>query len=123
MAPSKINIVAEADRKSKKAFHPFIVGDVNASQAKVAKFGEVFDWRAYEKESEAFLVLRGEIAIDFRAGVTELAVGDFVVAPNGVEHRRRSLTGEPIVPMFEPAATLNTGDIKSDLIVAELERL
>ncbi len=123
MAPSKINIVEAADRKIKKVFQPFIVGDVNDYQVKVAKFGAVFDWHAHDNEDEAFLVLRGRIAIDFRDGVAELGEGDFVVVPRGVEHRPRSLTEEPLVLMFEPASTLNTGNAKSDLTVAELERL
>ena len=123
MAPSKINIVEVADRKIKKVFHPFIVGDVNESQVKVAKFGATFDWHAHDNEDEAFLVLRGRIAIDFRDGVAELDEGDFLVVPKGVEHRPRSLSHEPIVLMFEPATTLNTGNAESDLTVAELERL
>lgn len=89
----------------------------------MAKFGEVFDWHAHEAEDEAFLVLRGAIAIDFRDGVVELGEGDFMVVPRGVEHRPRSMTPEPIVLMFEPSTTLNTGNAKSDLTVAELKRL
>jgi mannose-6-phosphate isomerase-like protein (cupin superfamily) len=123
MAPSKINIVEAADRKITKVFYPFIVGDVNESQVKVAKFGATFDWHAHDNEDEAFLVLRGRIAIDFRDGVAELDEGDFIVVPKGVEHRPRSLSHEPIVLMFEPATTLNTGNAESDLTVAELERL
>ncbi len=123
MAPSKFNIIEAADRKIKKVFQPFIVGDVNDYQVKVAKFGAEFDWHAHDKEDEAFLVLRGRIAIDFRDGVAELGEGDFIVVPRGVEHRPRSLTEEPLVLMFEPASTLNTGNAKSDLTVAELERL
>jgi mannose-6-phosphate isomerase-like protein (cupin superfamily) len=123
MAPSKINIAEAAERKIKSVFHPFIVGDVNESQVKVAKFGEVFDWHAHDNEDEAFLVLRGRIAIDFRDGAVELGEGEFLVVPKGVEHRPRSLTHEPIVLMFEPATTMNTGNAKSDLTVAELERL
>ena len=66
-------------------------------------------------------MLRGRIAIDFRDGPVELGEGDFIVVPRGVEHRPRSLTDEPVVLMFEPATTLNTGNAKSDLTVADLE--
>jgi mannose-6-phosphate isomerase-like protein (cupin superfamily) len=123
MPPRKINLVDAADRTIRKVFDPHIAGDINDSQAKVAKFGAVFDWHAHEAEDEAFLVLRGKIAIDFRDGAVELAEGDFIVVPRGVEHRPRSLTPEPIVLMFEPSTTLNTGNAKSDLTVAELKRL
>jgi hypothetical protein len=39
MPPSKINVLGAVDRKVNEVFHPFIVGDVNESQVKVAKFG------------------------------------------------------------------------------------
>jgi mannose-6-phosphate isomerase-like protein (cupin superfamily) len=121
--PHKINLVEAADQKIKKVFDPHIAGDVNESQVKIAKFGDVFDWHAHDNEDEAFLVLRGRIAIDFRDGTVELSSGEFIVVPRAVEHRPRSLSEEPIVLMFEPATTLNTGNAKSDLTVADLKRL
>jgi mannose-6-phosphate isomerase-like protein (cupin superfamily) len=123
MAPTKINLLAAVDRQIRDVFKPYIVGDVNESQVKVAKFGEVFDWHAHDGEDEAFLVLRGRIAIDFRDGDVELGEGEFLVVPWKVEHRPRSLTEEPVVLMFEPATTLNTGNAESDLTVTKLERL
>jgi mannose-6-phosphate isomerase-like protein (cupin superfamily) len=123
MAPTKINLLSAVDRQIRDVFRPYIVGDVNDSQVKVAKFGEVFDWHAHGGEDEAFLVLRGRIAIDFRDGAVELGEGEFLVVPREVEHRPRSLTKEPVVLMFEPATTLNTGNAESDLTVTKLERL
>ena len=123
MPPHKINLVDAADQKIKKVFDPHIAGDVNDAQVKIAKFGDVFDWHAHDNEDEAFLVLRGRIAIDFRDGTVELASGEFIVVPRAVEHRPRSLSEEPVVLMFEPATTLNTGNAKSDLTVSDLKRL
>jgi mannose-6-phosphate isomerase-like protein (cupin superfamily) len=123
MPPRKINLVAAADQKIAKVFDPHIAGDVNESQVKIAKFGEMFDWHAHDHEDEAFLVLRGRIAIDFRDGPVELGEGEFIVVPKTVEHRPRSLTDEPVVLMFEPATTLNTGNATSDLTVTDLKRL
>ncbi|MER9300515.1 cupin domain-containing protein [Mesorhizobium sp. M0621] len=123
MPPHKINLVEAADQKIKKVFDPHIAGDVNDAQVKIAKFGDVFDWHAHDNEDEAFLVLRGRIAIDFRDGTVELSSGEFIVVPRAVEHRPRSLSEEPVVLMFEPATTLNTGNAKSDLTVADLKRL
>ncbi len=123
MPPIKINIVKAVDSQVSRVFDPHIVGDVNDSQVKVAKFGELFDWHSHPNEDEGFLVMRGRIAIDFRDGAVELGEGDFLVVPRTVEHRPRSLTEEPIVVMFEPATTLNTGDSNSDLTVSDLKRL
>ncbi len=123
MVPTKINVIQAVDRQVDTVFDPHIVGDVNESQVKVAKFGEVFDWHSHADEDEAFLVLRGRIAVDFRDTTVEMEEGDFLVVPRGVEHRPRSLTDEPVVLMFEPATTLNTGDAESNLTVAELKHL
>lgn len=123
MLPSKVNIVSAVDRQVQNVFDPHIVADVNDCQVKVAKFGEVFDWHSHVDEDEGFLVLRGRIAIDFRDGIVELGEGEFLTVPRSVEHRPRSLTPEPVVLMFEPATTLNTGDAASDLTVEELKRL
>ena len=123
MPPAKLNILASAEKQITETFSPHIVGDVNDYQVKVAKFGDVFDWHAHDNEDEAFLVLKGRIAIDFRDGTMEMGEGDFTVVPKTVEHRPRSLTDEPVVLMFEPATTLNTGNAESDLTVNELKRL
>ena len=122
MPPRKINLL-EAAGQIEEVFKPRIAGEVNDSQVKIAKIGDIFDWHAHEREDEAFLVLSGRIAIDFRDGAVELGEGDFVVVPHGVEHRPRSLTKEPVVLMFEPATTVNTGNAQSRFTVTELERI
>lgn len=123
MPPIKLNILASAQAQLSEVFDPHIVGEVNDAQVKVAKFGAVFDWHAHPQEDEAFLVLSGRIAIDFRDGTVELDEGDFLVVPRAVEHRPRSLTNEPVVLMFEPATTLNTGNADSSLTVSEPKTL
>lgn len=123
MAPRKINLLQAAIAQIDGVFEPYIAGDVNESQVKIAKFGEMFDWHSHKNEDEAFLVLQGKIAIDFRDGSVELNEGDFLVVPKAIEHRPRSLTKEPVVLMFEPTTTLNTGDADSALTVTTLKRL
>jgi len=123
MVPRKINLVEAAEAGITGVWQPHIAGDVNDSQVKIAKFGATFDWHAHEHEDEAFLVLKGRIAIDFRDGAVELDTGDFLVVPKATEHRPRALTHEPIVLMVEPATTLNTGNAISALTVTELNRL
>lgn len=123
MPPRKIDLLSAADQHIEKVWDPHIAADVNDSQVKIAKFGEAFDWHAHPAEDEAFLVLRGRIAIDFRDGVVELSEGEMLTVPRGTEHRPRSLTSGPVVLMFEPATTLNTGNAQSDLTVADPKRL
>ncbi|MBO6724339.1 MAG: cupin domain-containing protein [Rhizobiaceae bacterium] len=123
MPPRKISLVEAAQTKIDRVFDPHIAGDVNEAQVKVAKFGETFEWHSHDNEDEAFLVLQGRIAIDFRDGPVELSEGEFIVVPKTVEHRPRSLTAEPIVLMFEPATTVNTGNNPGELTRTELKRL
>ena len=123
MPPRKISIAATAESQITTQFDPYIVGDVNDYQVKVAKFGPEFDWHAHQDEDEAFLILTGQIAIDFRDGTVTLKEGDFLVVPRTVEHRPRALTENPIVLMFEPATTLNTGNTQSALTRNVLKRL
>ena len=123
MPPRKVNIVEAADRQISTVFEPYIVGDVNNSQVKVAKFGTAFDWHSHANEDEGFFVLRGRIAIDFRDGTVELEEGDFIVVPRTVEHRPRSLTEKPTVMLFEPSSILNTGDAESGYTLENLKRL
>ena len=119
----KINLVEAAEATIAGVWQPHIAGDVNDAQVKIAKFGDVFAWHAHEHEDEAFLVLKGRIAIDFRDGVVELGEGEFLVVPKATEHRPRALSHEPIVLMVEPSTTLNTGNAVSDKTVTELKRL
>jgi len=123
MPPQKVNILETATKQVTGIFQPHIVADINDAQIKVAKFGEVFDWHAHAAEDEAFFVLEGRIAIDFRDGTVELGAGEFIAVPKQVEHRPRSLTDKPVVLLFEPASTLNTGDANSDHTVSDLDRL
>lgn len=123
MPPRKVNIVEAADRQISTVFEPYIVGDVNNSQVKVAKFGAAFDWHSHANEDEGFFVLCGRIAIDFRDGTVELEEGDFIVVPRTVEHRPRSLTEKPTVMLFEPSSILNTGDAESGYTLENLKRL
>ena len=121
--PKKISLVPSAEQQIKGVWQPHIAGDINDSQVKIAKFGDVFDWHAHADEDEGFLVLKGQIAIDFRDGSVGLDAGDFLVVPRGVEHRPRALSHEPIVLMVEPSTTINTGDAPSAKTVTDLNRL
>jgi mannose-6-phosphate isomerase-like protein (cupin superfamily) len=126
MPPRKIALLAEAGARIARVWDPHVAADVNDAQikaAKAAKFGGSFGWHAHPAKDEAFLILEGRIAVDVRDGAAELREGDLLTVPRGTEHRPRALTHEPVVLMSEPAATLNTGDARSDLTVADLKRL
>ena len=122
MGPRPIAL-AEAGRRIAAPWSPVIAGEVNAAQLKLARFAGSFDWHHHAVEDEAFLVIEGRIAIDFRDGSIELGPNDLIVVPHGTEHRPRSVTDEALVLMVEPSTTLNTGTVTTERTVAQLERL
>jgi mannose-6-phosphate isomerase-like protein (cupin superfamily) len=120
--PRKINLQV-AGSNITKAWTPVVLGDVNDSQVKLAKFDGEFDWHSHPNEDEGFLVVSGKIEIAFRSGTVELNSGEFLVVPHGVEHRPKAISNMPVVLMFEPSTTLNTGDKITERTVATLERI
>lgn len=101
---------------------PKIVGDLNESHIKLAKFKGEFVWHKHDNEDELFLVIKGNLLIKLRDQDIKLKEGEFVIIPKGVEHLPIALD-EVHVMLIEPKTTLNTGDTKSDLTKDDLDRI
>jgi mannose-6-phosphate isomerase-like protein (cupin superfamily) len=99
-----------------------VVAELNGQLVKLAKFQGAFVWHHHADEDELFLVHRGRFRMEFRDRVVELAAGDFLVVPRGVEHRPVA-DDEVEVVLFEPATVLNTGNVRGERTVDVLERL
>jgi mannose-6-phosphate isomerase-like protein (cupin superfamily) len=99
---------------------PKIVGELNGQQVKLGKFRGPFMWHHHENEDEMFLVVKGSFTMELRDGDVELHEGDFLIIPKGVEHRPNAKE-EAWVMMFEPATTLNTGNIENEFTKKELD--
>jgi len=48
--------------------------------------------------------------------------GEFIIVPHGTEHMPYTLE-ETHVILFEPAGTLNTGNVQNERTVADLQRI
>ncbi len=103
-------------------WQPKIVAELNGQYIKLAKFQGPFEWHHHENEDEMFLVHRGSFRMELRDRVVILGPGDLIVIPRGVEHRPVA-DDEAEVVMFEPATTLNTGNLRNERTVTVLERL
>ena len=101
---------------------PKIIGELNGQHVKVVKFVGEFVWHHHDHEDEMFLVHRGRFRMELRDRAIELEAGDFLIVPRGVEHRPVAVEEVEVV-LFEPAGTLNTGNVQSDRTVAEPARL
>ncbi|MEP7270282.1 MAG: cupin domain-containing protein [Acidobacteriota bacterium] len=102
---------------------PRIVGDLNGQQVKLVKFEGPFVWHHHEHEDELFLVIKGRFKMEFEDRSLWIEQGEFVIVPRGVTHRPVA-EEEVSVLLFEPANTLNTGNIDGDMLTVEvLERI
>jgi mannose-6-phosphate isomerase-like protein (cupin superfamily) len=103
-------------------WNPRVVAELNGQQVKLVKILGEFDWHSHDAEDELFMVHRGEFRMDFRDHSVTMRAGDILVVPRGVEHRPVAAAECEIV-LFEPASTLNTGDVVTERTRAVLERL
>jgi mannose-6-phosphate isomerase-like protein (cupin superfamily) len=121
MTPDKINL-AEKFGRFTEHWQPKIVAELNGQQVKLAKFKGPFVWHHHNHEDEMFLVHRGSFRMELRDRAVTLNAGDFIVIPRGVEHRPVA-DDEVEVVLFEPASTLNTGNVQSERTVPTLEHI
>ena len=114
-------------------WEPHIVGELNGQMVKLGKFKGPFTWHHHEDEDELFLVVKGRFRMDFREPAPDpsheaqeravwLEEGEMIIVPRGVEHRPFA-EEETHVLLFEPASTLNTGNVRDGFTVANLERI
>ena len=103
-------------------WQPHVAGELNGQLIKLVKFQGEFVWHHHEQEDEMFLVVAGRFRMDFRDREVWLDAGEFLVVPHGIEHRPVARE-EASVLLFEPASTLNTGNVRNERTVEELERI
>jgi mannose-6-phosphate isomerase-like protein (cupin superfamily) len=66
---------------------PKVIASVNDQEVKIVKVKGEFPWHHHESEDEFFLVWRGRFRVEFRDRIVDLAPGECIVVPRGVEHR------------------------------------
>jgi len=123
---------------------PRVIGELNDQYVKVVKFNGPFTWHHHDHEDELFLVIKGRFRMEFRqnnegpgaehvdanvsAPETEsnqsiwIEEGEMIIVPRGMEHRPVA-EEECHVLLFEPASTLNTGNVENELTVHKLTTL
>ena len=121
MTIRKVNL-AEMFGRFQDQWKPKIVGEVNDSLVKLVKFKGEFVWHHHDREDEMFLVVTGRMRMQLRDREVTLGPGEFIIIPHGVEHKPVA-DEETEVVLFEPDSTLNTGNVRNDRTVPELDRL
>jgi len=90
-------------------FAPRVVAQMNDYQFKLVRLEGDFVWHSHPDTDEAFIVIDGEMVIDFRDGNVTLGPGEMYVVPRGQEHKPRA-SRECRIMLIEPVGTVNTGD-------------
>jgi mannose-6-phosphate isomerase-like protein (cupin superfamily) len=98
-------------------WRPKVVGELNGQEVKLVKVQGVFPWHHHETEDEMFLVWKGRFRIEYRDRIVELGPGEFTIVPHGAEHRTAA-DEEAEVLIFEPAAVVNTGNVRDEVYTA-----
>ena len=87
---------------------PRVVAELNDYQFKLSRIEGDFVWHDHPETDEAFLVLEGELRIDFRDGQVLLRPGELFVVPRGVEHKPFAAKEVKLL-LIEPRGVVNTG--------------
>lgn len=95
-------------------WQPRVVAEMNDYQFKVVKLEGEFVWHKHDETDETFIVLDGELRIDFRGGPSGdgsivLSAGQMAVVPKGVEHKPCADAAVKVL-LIEPRGVVNTGD-------------
>lgn len=122
----KVNI-AEKFSRITEYWKPYIGAELNGQAVKFDKLKGEFVFHHHEHEDEMFLVVKGRFRMHFRdKDLREhhelIEEGEFIVVPRGVEHKPVA-DEECWLLLFEPASTLNTGNVVNERTVAQLEHV
>ena len=90
-------------------WQPRVVAELNDYQFKLVKIEGDFVWHSHPDTDEAFIVIEGELRIDFRDGAVTLGPGEMYVVKKGVEHKPHAAR-EVHMMLLEPRGVANTGD-------------
>jgi len=117
----KVNLVDKLG-SFREHWSPKIVGDLNGHQVKLVKFQGPFVWHHHDHEDELFLVVKGRFRMELKDRHIWIEEGEFIIIPRGVEHRPVA-DEEAHVLLFEPASTLNTGNVRNERTLDRLEKI
>ncbi|MXO78586.1 cupin domain-containing protein [Paenibacillus sp. OT2-17] len=93
---------------------PKVIGEMNDYQFKLVKIDGDFVWHDHQDTDEVFIVLEGEMFIDFRDGQVKISQGEMFIVPRGVEHKTFA-NQECHIMLVEPRGLVNTGETESEL--------
>jgi mannose-6-phosphate isomerase-like protein (cupin superfamily) len=117
----KINLLEKFGLFS-EYWSPKIVGELNGQQVKLVKFKGEFVFHKHDNEDELFMVVKGKFRMEYRDKTVDVNEGEMIIVPRGIEHK--PVADEEVwVLLFEPASTLNTGNVINEQTKTLLETI
>jgi len=101
---------------------PKIAGELNDAYVKLVKLKGEFVWHHHAAEDELFLVVKGRLLLRLRDREVWVNEGEFAIVPKGVDHLPVA-RDEVHVLLIEPKSTLNTGNVRNERTVEQLDRI
>ena len=95
-------------------WQPRVIAEMNDYQFKLVKIKGEFVWHKHDDTDEVFIVLEGEMEIEFRDGSVEMKAGEMFVIPKNIEHKPVA-NNECKILLVEPRGVVNTGDSSGEL--------
>lgn len=115
----KVNLAAKLSLFSDH-WAPRIVARYNDNEVRLVKVSGEFIWHQHLATDELFLVLEGELEMEFRDRTVTLAPGELIVVPRGTEHRPCARHGEVKLLLMDPKDMPNTGDAATATVAVEI---
>ena len=115
----KVNIPEKLDSFSDH-WAPLIVARYNDHEVRLVKVEGEFIWHQHDETDELFLILDGELDMEFRDRTVTLQPGDLIVVPKGTEHRPCARKGEVKLMLIDPKDMPNTGDPATATVAVEI---
>jgi len=97
---------------------PKVIAEMNDYQFKAVKLKGEFVFHNHQDTDETFIVLEGNLTIEFRDGKVDIGAGEIFVVPKGVEHKPVA-ANEVKVLIIEPRGVVNTGTQEQSELTAE----
>lgn len=107
MGRTAINFRQKLDLFSEQ-WAPKVIAEMNDYQFKLVKLQGDFIWHNHPETDETFIVLEGDLRIDFRDSTVHIKAGEMIVVPKGIEHKPYA-EEEVKLLLIEPRGILNTG--------------
>lgn len=115
-------IIREKLDQFKDHWNPRIIGELNGQHVKAVKLKGEFVWHHHDHEDELFLVVKGVLKMEFRDKTVHINEGEFIIVPRKTEHK--PVADEEVeILLFEPASTLNTGNVENEKTRKHVEKI